>query len=112
MSLKLAGRLFTGPFAIDPSEVRANQAPVVYAIIAKGGQSWTPVFRVVDVGSSPDGGMRFADHASRAGWLAGPDETLSVYLFYAPRSEYSAADRENIAAELRLHYDPPRGFVQ
>ena len=56
MSLKLADHLFTGPFAIDTTEVRANQPPVVYAIVAKGGPGWAPVFRVVDIGASSDEG--------------------------------------------------------
>ena len=64
----LAGHLFTGPFAIDTTEVRANQVPVVYAIIAKGGQSWAPVFRVVDVGAGADDGIRFTDHPRRREW--------------------------------------------
>ena len=112
MSLKLAGHLFTGPFAIDTTEVRANQVPVVYAVIAKGGRSWAPVFRVVDVGSSPEQGVRFAEHPGRADWVGAPGESLAVYLFYARRSQYSAADREHIVGELRRKYDPPKGFVE
>ncbi len=111
MSLKLAGRLFTGPFSVDATEVRANQVPVVYAIIAKGGQAWAPAFRVVDVGASPDQGVRFTDHPRRAEWRIEASETVGVYLFYAPRSEFSEADRARMADELRQKYDPPRGFV-
>jgi hypothetical protein len=111
MSLKLAGHLFTGPFTIDTTEVRANQIPVVYAVIAKGGQAWAPAFRVVDVQASPDQGVRFADHPSRRGWVAKADETTAIYLHYMPRSEFSAADREQMAQELRAKYQPPRGFV-
>jgi hypothetical protein len=111
MSLKLAEYLFTGPFPVDTTEVRANQPPVVYAIVAKGGQAWAPVFRIVDVGASPDAGLRFADHPRRADWAAGANETIGVYLFYAPRSKFAGADRERIAAQLRSQYDPPRGAV-
>src|SRR5262249_22939076 len=68
MSLKLAGLLFTGPFEIDTTEVRANQVPVVYAVIAKGGPSWAPVFRVVDVGAGSDQGVRFDIHPCRGDW--------------------------------------------
>jgi hypothetical protein len=111
MSLKLAGHLFTGPFSIATTEIRANQVPVVFAIVAKGGQSWAPVFRVIDVGASPDGGVRFADHPRGKDWTPQPGETVGVYLFYAARSEHTAADRERIAEALRREYDPPRGFV-
>jgi hypothetical protein len=112
MSLKLAGHLFTGPFAIDTTEIRTNQAPVVYAVIAKGGPSWAPVFRVVDVGSSPEQGLRFAEHPDRAAWVAESGESLGLYLFYGRRSEYSPADRERMVGELRRQYDPPKGFIE
>lgn len=111
MSLKLAEHLFTGPFAIETTEVRANQSPVVYAIVAKGGPAWAPHFRIVDIGASPDEGLRFAEHPRRGEWTAADGESLGVYLFYAPRSKVSAAERERIAADLRTKYDPPRGIV-
>lgn len=111
MSLKLSDQLFTGPFSIDELEIRQNQRPVVYAIIAKGGKSWAPEFRVVDVGASPDAGMRFADHPRRADWVAGTNDTLGVYVFYTPRSQFSDSDRERLVQQLRTAYDPPRGMV-
>ena len=111
MSLKLAGRLFTGPFPLDAAEVRANQSPVIFAVIAKGGKPWAPFFRVVDIDASPDAGLRFADHSRRATWTIEPGESIGVYLFYAPRSEFSASERERIAEELRRQYDPPRGLL-
>jgi len=111
MSLKLAGHLFTGPFPIDSTELRANQTPVVFAIIAKGGPAWSPVFRVVDVGASPDEGIRFVAHVRRADWTAEPGETLGLYLLELARSAYALADRERLAAELRGRYDPPNGLV-
>jgi hypothetical protein len=111
MSLKLAGYLFTGPFSIATTEIRANQVPVIFAIIAKGGPSWAPVFRVIDVGASPDEGMRFTGHQRSKYWNPQPGEAVGVYLLYAPRSEHTAADRENIAESLRRQYDPPRDFL-
>jgi hypothetical protein len=111
MSLKLAGHLFTGPLPIDSTEVRANQTPVVFAVIAKGGPAWAPVFRVVDIGVSPDEGMRFAAHARRADWTAQVGESLGLYLLDLPRSTYSLADRERLSVELRQQYDPPHGRV-
>jgi hypothetical protein len=111
MSLKLAEHLFTGPFAIDTAEVRANQPPVVFAVVAKGGPNWAPVFRVVDIGASSDEGLHFADHPRRGDWVAEAGESLGLYFFYAPRSKFPASERERIASELRTRYDPPRGTV-
>lgn len=111
MSLKLAGHLFTGPFPIATTAVRANQQPVVFAIIAKGGPGWAPTFRVIDVGFSENAGIIFGEHSARGQWDAAGAGTASVYLFYASRSSYSRADREQIAAELRVKYDPPNGLV-
>jgi len=110
MSLKLGGHLFTGPFPIDATEVRANQAPVVFAIVAKGGPPFAPVFRVVDIGASPDDGIRFVAHPRRADWSAPPGESLGLYLLSLPRSEYALADRERLTAELREQY-PPNGHI-
>ena len=109
MALKLAGYLFTGPFPIETTEVRRNQAPVVYAIIAKEGEQWAPSFRVIEVGFSEDAGVRFAELPSRTSWE--DIGQLSVYLFYAPRSEYSIEDRCAIATTLKNLYNPPNGLV-
>jgi hypothetical protein len=111
MSLKLAGHLFTGPFPIETTEVRDNQVPVVYAVIAKGGPPWAPVFRIVDVQASPDSGIRFGDHPGRRGWIAQAGESIGIYLFYAPHSQYTSVDRERLAGELRQRYGPPSGLV-
>jgi hypothetical protein len=111
MALKLAGHLFTGPFPIDTTEVRSNQAPVVYAIIAKGGEPWAPTFRVVDIGFSDDSGVRFAEMPNRTSWSAQDGAQPGVYLFYAPRSEYSLEQRRAMAESLRQKYDPPNGFA-
>jgi hypothetical protein len=112
MALKLAGRLFTGPFPIDTTEVRGNQSPVVYAIIAKEGPPWAPAFRVIDVGFSEDAGIRFADLSNRAAWTCESASQISVYLFYAPRSEFSLEDRQQMTRLLREVYKPPNGLVE
>jgi hypothetical protein len=112
MALKLAGHLFTGPFPIDSTEVRGNQPPVVYAIIAKGGEPWAPTFRVLDIGFSGDTGVRFGELPNCAAWVADGGPQVGVYLFYAPRSEYSLDQRRSMADALRQTYDPPNGFVE
>jgi hypothetical protein len=55
--------------------------------------------------------VRFDDHPRRAEWKGQPGESVGICLFYAPRSEFTAADRERIAEDLRQRYDPPRGFI-
>ena len=65
MTLKLSGYLFTGPFPIDKTIIRANQPPVVFIVIAKGGPGWAPTFRVIDVGYTEDTGIVFADHVDQ-----------------------------------------------
>jgi hypothetical protein len=112
MALKLAGRLFTGPFPIATTEVRSNHVPVVYAIIVKGGDPWAPTFRVVDIGYSEDAGVRFAELPNRASCSGQSAPQPSVYLFYAPRSEYSLEQRRALAEELRQKYHPPNGFAE
>jgi len=112
MALKLSGHLFTGPFPIDTTEVRSNQAPVVYAIIAKGGEPWAPSFRVIDIGFSEDRGVRFADLPNRAAWIAEGGAQVAVYLFYAPKSEYSLEERRAMAEQLQRTHDPPNGFAE
>jgi hypothetical protein len=44
-------------------------------------------------------------------WKGQAGESVGIYLFYAPRSEFTAGDRERIAEDLRQRYDPPRGFI-
>jgi hypothetical protein len=112
MSLKLgSGHLFTGPFPIEKTAVRANKIPVVYAIVAKGGQSWSPTFRVIHIGASPDEGIDLAKHPSRPDWQAAAGETIGAYLLYLPRSEHSQADRERLSQELLARYQPPNNIV-
>jgi hypothetical protein len=112
MALKLSGNLFTGPFPIERTEIRANQPPVVYAIIARGGEPWAPTFRVLDIGFSEENGFRFGDAPNRAAWTAEAGAQIGVYLFYAPREEYSRDQRRSLAEELRRKYNPPNGLVE
>jgi hypothetical protein len=87
------------------AEIRANQ--VSDAVIAKGDPSWAPVFRVLDVAAGLDQGVCFNKHPRRQAWNADAGESVGVYLFYAPRSEFTASDRERITEELRRKYNPP-----
>lgn len=110
MSLKIAGRLFAGPFPLDETEVRHNQAPVVFVVIAKEGKPWNPVFRVLGAGESGDG-LAFRDHPRRAEWLMEAGQAPVLYFLAMPRSESSAADRQMLVEEIVARYAPPVGTV-
>ena len=111
ISLKLSGYLFTGPFPLETT-IRANQHPVVFAVIEKSGPGWSPTFRVLDVGFSEDTGINFATHPASSSWGASGDGAPSLYLFDAPRSKYSVSDRRQIAEEIRQRYNPPNDVVE
>jgi hypothetical protein len=110
MSLKLSGYLFTGPFPISTT-IRANQHPVVFAIIEKSGPGWAPTFRVLDVGFSEDSGVSFAAYPARSSWNTSGDGEPSLYLFDAPRSKFTLSERQHIADKIRQRYDPPNDVV-
>lgn len=111
MSLKLGGHLFTGPFPLETSEVRANQVPVIFAIVAKGGKPWAPEFRVIDIDASPDSGIKLIEHPRCVRWIASEDETVGVYLFNTPRSQYTTVSRQQMARELQIRYQSPNDRV-
>src|SRR5262245_2315140 len=105
MGLKIADHLFYGPFAVDAVTVRANQAPVVFAIVSKGGEPWLPTFRLVDIGASPDDGIALAQHPQRHAWNAAEGET-QVYLLDVPRKQADARRRRSLADEIRAALGP------
>jgi hypothetical protein len=110
MGLKIADHLFYGPFPVDTVTVRANQTPVVFAIVAKGGEPWLPTFRLVDIDHSPDEGVVVAQHPRRAEWdLA--DGELQVYLLDVPRKQGDARRRRLLAEEIRTALAPSGGDI-
>jgi hypothetical protein len=112
MALKIAGHLFTGPLKLTETRIRANQIPVVYAIICKFGQPWDPRFRLIDVGESGGQNLDFSTHARLSEWETASDGELSVYFLYmSTKDGYSAEDRQRIADQLRQQYDPPKGVM-
>jgi hypothetical protein len=105
MGLKIANHLFYGPFPLDTVTVRANQAPVVFAVVCKGGEPWLPTFRLVDIGASPDDGFVLAQHPRRPEWEAADGE-LQVYLLDIPRKQGDAHYRSRLAEEIRTALAP------
>jgi hypothetical protein len=112
MGLKISGRLFYGPSAIDKVVIKKNHAPAVFAIVSRTGDPWNPLFRLIDVGFSGTDGMVLAEHPLRAAWEAENDGVLQVYLLDLKRHEGDPAARaQAIIEEYRQHYQPPRGFI-
>jgi hypothetical protein len=106
MSLKIADHLFYGPFPVDSVTVRANQAPVVFAIVCKGGEPWLPTFRLVDIDHSGDDGVVVAQHPRRRDWDAANDGELQAYLLDVPRKQGDAQHRRMLAEAIRAALAP------
>jgi len=106
MGLKIANHLFYGPFPVETVAVRANQAPVVFAIVSKGGEPWLPTFRLIDIDHSPDEGVALAQHPRRSEWSAANDGELQVYLLDVPRKQADAEHRRLLAEEIRTALAP------
>jgi hypothetical protein len=111
MGLKIADYLFYGPFPIDDVRVRANQAPVVFAIVCKGGEPWLPTFRLVDIDHSPDDGVVVAQHQRRSDWERANDGVLQVYLLDVPKREGGESRRRALAEEIRAALAPTGGDI-
>jgi hypothetical protein len=111
MSLKILGRLFTGPNDPQRAAVRVNHAPAVFAIIDKGGQSWDPQFRMIDLGDTGGAAVVFAEHPDLARWQAAAQGQLSIY-FYVPDPDDGdpAAQRRALIEEIRANW-PPGGLI-
>lgn len=92
MSLTISGTLFTGPFKLDKTMIRANQHPCVYVVVSKEGSSWDPQFRLIHVGESGDAGIDFSADPRSAEWLRAGAE-ISVYLRAVPRADDPSGER-------------------
>src|SRR5262249_8583784 len=110
VGLKIAGRLFYGPFVIEKIKLRANQHRVVFAIVAKRGEPWNPDFRLVHAEASPPGGIVLAEHPARAGWSGGSGE-LQVYLLDLEHAAQADADAAAILHDIHAVCPPPDGAI-
>ncbi|MGD0720819.1 MAG: hypothetical protein ABR970_07190 [Roseiarcus sp.] len=112
MSLKIAEFLFYGPFQIAKIKVRANQAPVVYAIVCRAGDPWNPTFRLIDIGASPAEGFVLAEQPQRTLWDQENDGELEAYLYDTPASGgFTAETRAQMVNGIRARIGPPSGAI-
>ncbi|UTD29100.1 hypothetical protein [Bradyrhizobium sp. WD16] len=112
MSLKIADFLFYGPFQVATIKVRANQTPVIFAIVCRAGDPWNPTFRLIDIGASPAEGLVLAEQPQRTFWDQENDGELEAYLYDTPASAgFNAEKRTQIVDDIRAQIGPPRGTI-
>jgi hypothetical protein len=111
MSLKIYGRLFTGPNDPTTALVRANHAPAVFAVVDKVGQAWDPQFRLIDLGDTAGAPVIFAQHPDLARWSAAAEGKLSIY-FHVPDPDDGdpAVQRKTLVEAIRANW-PPGGLI-
>lgn len=112
MGLKISGLLFYGPAPLEQVVVKKNHSPVVFAIVSRSGETWNPFFRLLDVGFSGLDGLVLSEHPDVAKWQTENDGVLQVYLLDLKRKDGDPATRaQQIIADFREQFDPPRGFI-
>ena len=112
MALKIANCLFTGPYMLDKTVLRENQAAAVFAVAPKEGLQWDPVFRLIDAGASQAGGLDFAA-APRQRLRRAPAESVHCPYLLPREGEMGRHDEERIrlAAEIAARYAPPNDLI-
>ena len=110
MALKICGYLFTGPNDPATAVVRHNHAPVVYAVVGKGGEPWDPQFRLIDIGETAGAATIFAQHPDLARWSAAAQAKPLLY-FHVPDPDEGdpAAQRRTLVELIRANW--PAGGV-
>jgi hypothetical protein len=108
MSLKIGQTLFTGPFALADTVLRANHPRAVYAVLVKEGPGWDPCFRLIEIGVSPPEGVDFPNHPHRPAWDKASDGKAVVYLHSL---EDASQDLERIAEDIQRQYGSSGGIV-
>lgn len=111
MSLKILGRLFTGPNDPRTAVVRHNHPPAVFAVIDKAGQAWDPEFRLIDLGDTAGATVVFAQHPDLGRWMAEAKGKLTIYLHVPDADDGDAtAQRRALVETIRANW-PPGGLI-
>jgi hypothetical protein len=104
MSLKICNYLFTGPFPVEKTNRRANQAETVFAIVIKAGSAWDPSFSLLDLGRTGAAGTVFAQHPRAADWVDSAGAAANVYLLDVATKSQMASDLDNVIGEISAAY--------
>ena len=101
VSIKVKGLLFTGPYELEATTVRRNQAAVVYVVVDKIGEAWDPKFKVLHVGDTAGDTVEFKLHPELPTWNAMAKGKLGLY-FHRPEPQQGdpAIARQTITAEI------------
>ena len=107
MSIKIKGYLFTGPFPVEKTSRRANQAETVFAVVEKAGSAWDPAFHLLDLGRTGAGGLVFAAHPRAGEWHGADGTPASIYLLDTTTQPEAAVDLDRVVGEIVAVYTLP-----
>lgn len=111
MGLKIANRLFSGPYDMAKFRRRKNQSAVIYAIISKSGPSWDPNHHLVAVDTHGDEGLDFTEVAEAADWPCPEGGSLCLFVDFLDNHKTTAETRRKIVDEIRQTLDVPGAFI-
>lgn len=111
MGLKIASRLFSGPYGMSTFKRRRNQSAVIYAVVSKSGPPWDPDHHLVDLGTHDDDGLDFAALARAKSWQPIGEGTLMLFIYFLDDRRTTLAEREAELAEMRSRLEIPGAFI-
>jgi len=110
VSLKILGRLFTGPHDPSTAVIRHNHEPVVYVAVDRTGQPWDPDFRLIDIGDTAGATVVFAEHPELPRLNAVATGKLSLYFHVPDPDDDPAMRRRQVVEAIRAGW-PPNGRI-
>lgn len=111
MGLKIADRLYSGPYDMQTFRRRKNHTPVIYAIISKSGLPWDPDHHIIDIGTHPDEGMEFAAVAADHSWEPVSDGKLMLFIDFLDNRRTTIEERFSEIERVRNQLDIPGGYI-
>lgn len=111
MGLKIASRLFSGPYDISKFKRRRNQTSVIYAVVSKSGPPWDPEHYLIDIGTHGDDGLDFAAVFSAADWEPINDGQLMLFVYFLENRRSTVDERTSIVARMRKDVGDQGAFI-